>query len=174
MVYSCSHPHGSGTILWSSTCAGEMSITSCLYIYVMRSCKMSLKPKLKIWFLVFWHCLLGYCLGFNLVKTPQKLGNCFQRYKQLKDWTNNKKQKKLSALFGCILKKKQTVFASSDSFCLITSHMIRGPCALSMCMQKVALHWHRTWLINFKSYSVATARTKQDYSYHCDADCILK
>ena len=49
------------------------------------------------------------------------MGNWFQRYKQLKDWTNNKKQKKLSALFGCILK---TVFASSDSFHLITLHII--------------------------------------------------
>ena len=77
----------------------------------------------KIWFLVFRHFLLGYCLGFNLVKTPQRLGNWFQRYKQLKDWTNNKKQKKLSALFGCILK---TVFASSDSFCLMTSHMLKA------------------------------------------------
>ena len=35
------------------------------------------------------------------MKTPQRLGNWFQRYQQLKDWTNNKKQKKLSALFGC-------------------------------------------------------------------------
>ena len=52
----------------------------------------------------FWHFLLGYCLGFNLVKIPQRLGNWFQRYKQLKDWTNNKKQNKLLALFGCILK----------------------------------------------------------------------
>ena len=51
----------------------------------------------------FWHFLLGYCLDLNLVKTPQ-LGKWFQRNKQLKDWTNNKKQKKLSALFGCILK----------------------------------------------------------------------
>ena len=74
----------------------------------------------QLWFFVFWHFLLGYWLGFNLVKTPQKLGNRFQRYKQLKDWTNNKKQKKLSALFGCILK---TVFVSSNSFCLITSHI---------------------------------------------------
>ena len=49
------------------------------------------------------------------------MGNWFQQYRQLKDWTNNKTQKKLSALFGCILK---TVFASSDSFCLITSHLI--------------------------------------------------
>ena len=55
------------------------------------------------------------------MKTPQRLGILFKRYKQLKDWTNNKKQKKLSALFGCILK---TVFASSDAFCLITSQII--------------------------------------------------
>ena len=85
--------------------------------YAMRSSKMSLKSQTMI-FCFFWHFLLGYCLGFNLVKIPQRWGNWFQRYKQLKDWTNNKKQKKLSALFGCILK---TVFASSDSFCLITS-----------------------------------------------------
>ena len=82
----------------------------------------------NIWFLVFRHFLLCYCLGFNSVKTPQRLGNWFQRYKQLKDWTNNKKQKKLLALFGCTLK---TVFASSDSFCLITScivyHMFAWP-----------------------------------------------
>ena len=55
-----------------------------------------------------------------LITSLQRLGYWFQRYKQLKDWTNNKKQNKLSALFGCILK---TVFASSDSFCLITSLM---------------------------------------------------
>ena len=29
--------------------------------------------------------LLGYCSGFNLVKTPQRLGNWFQKYKQLKN-----------------------------------------------------------------------------------------
>ena len=83
----------------------------------------------KIWFfkifLIFFfgggYFLLEYCLGFNLVKTPQTLGNWFQRYKQLKDWINNKKQKKLSALFGCILR---TVFASSYSFCLITSQLM--------------------------------------------------
>ena len=68
----------------------------------------------------FWHFLLGYYLGFNLVKPLQRLVNWFQRYKQLKDSTNNKKQKKLSSLFGCILK---TLFASSDLFCLITSHI---------------------------------------------------
>ena len=87
--------------------------------YVMWSSKMNLKSKNMI-FEFFLHFLLGHCLGFNLVKTPQRLGNCFWRYKQVKDWTNNKKQKKLSALFCCILK---TVFVSSNSFCLITSHM---------------------------------------------------
>ena len=85
--------------------------------YVMRSNKMSLKSKNMIF--VLWYFILGYCLGFNLVKIPQRLDNWFQRYKQLMDWTNNKKQKKLSALIGCILK---TVFASSDSFA--SSHHI--------------------------------------------------
>ena len=74
----------------------------------------------KLWFLVFWHFLLGHYLGFNLVKTPQRLGNWFQSYKQLTNWINNKKQKKLSALFDYIFKKE---FASSDSFYLITSHI---------------------------------------------------
>ena len=39
--------------------------------------------------LAFWHFLLGYCLGFNLLKTPQRLGNWFQRHKLLMDLTNN-------------------------------------------------------------------------------------
>ena len=95
-------------------------VTSChgAHNYVMRSSKLSLKSKNMI----FWHFLLGYWLGFNLMKSPQRLGNWFQRYKELKDWTNNNKQKKLSALFGCTLK---TVLASSDSFCLITSHICK-------------------------------------------------
>ena len=79
--------------------------------------------------------LLGYCLGLNLMKTSQRLGNWFQRYKQLKDWTNNKKQKKLCALFGCILK---TVFVSSDSFCFITSHIV---ILVSAQGTKVIWHW---------------------------------
>ena len=39
----------------------------------MQSSKMSLKSKNMIF--VFWHFLLGYCLGFNLLKTPQRLDN---------------------------------------------------------------------------------------------------
>ena len=98
--------------------------------YVIWSSKISVKLKNMIFVFVFvlfcfffLHVLLvlGYCLGFHLVKTPQRLGNWFQRCKQLKDWTNNRKQKKLSALFGFILK---TAFASYDSFCLITLHML--------------------------------------------------
>ena len=88
------------------------------WAYVIPSSKTSLKSKNMIF---FFHFLLGYCFDFNLVKTSQRLGNLFQRYKQLKDWTNNKKQKKLLAMFGCILK---TVFASSDSFCLVISYHI--------------------------------------------------
>ena len=42
--------------------------------------------KIDFFFLLFfWHFLLGYCLGFNLVKPPQRFGNWFQRYKRLKD-----------------------------------------------------------------------------------------
>ena len=45
----------------------------CIQHTVMRSSKMSLKSKNMIF--GFWHFLLGYCLGINLVKTPQRLGH---------------------------------------------------------------------------------------------------
>ena len=48
----------------------------------------ALKP--KSYSLVEGNQTIGYCLGFNWVKTPQRLGNWFQRYKQLKDWTNKR------------------------------------------------------------------------------------
>ena len=58
--------------------------------------------------------------SFILQKTPLKLVDWFQRYEQLKDAKNNRKQKKFSALFGCILK---LIFPTSNWFCLITSHL---------------------------------------------------
>ena len=58
--------------------------------------------------------------SYILQKTPLKLVNWFQRYEQLKDAKNNKKQKTFSALFGSILK---SIFPTSDWFCLITSHI---------------------------------------------------
>ena len=64
--------------------------------------------------------LLGYHLNFNFVKTPWRLDNWFSRNSILSDCKNNKKQKKLSALFGYILK---LIFASSNSFCLIASQI---------------------------------------------------
>ena len=83
----------------------------------------------KIWFsfcfvLFFWQFLLVHWLGFNLVKTPLRLdNNWFQRYKQSKDWTNNKKLKLKEAIrFVCCILK--TVFASSHSFCVITSQLM--------------------------------------------------
>ena len=79
--------------------------------YVMRSSKMSLKSKnMTFSFLTF---VIRVFLGFDLVKTPWRMGNWFQRYKHMKDFTNSKKQRNLSPLFGCILK---TIFASSNSF----------------------------------------------------------
>ena len=44
-------------------------------------------------------------------ETPLKLVNWFQRYEQLKNAKNNRKQKTFSALFGSILK---SIFPSSD------------------------------------------------------------
>ena len=76
-----------------------------LYIFEHEICdtiKQNESEVGKYDFCFLGHFLFGYCVGFNLVKTPQRLGNWFQRYKQ-NYWSNYKKQKKLSALFGCIL-----------------------------------------------------------------------
>ena len=60
---------------------------------------------------VFSHFLLGK--SFNFVKTSWWLGYWFLRNSILNDCKNNKTTKKLSALFGYILK---SIFASSNSF----------------------------------------------------------
>ena len=60
--------------------------------------------------------------SYILQKTPLKLDMSFQSYDLLKGHQNNRKQKDLFPLFGSISK---SIFASSDSFCLITPH-IRG------------------------------------------------
>ena len=86
---------------------------------MMRSSKMSLQLKIFV-FVFFWHFLLWYYSSLNLVKIPWNLGNWFSRNSILSDCKNNRKTKKLCALFGYIFK---LVFASSDSFCLITSHV---------------------------------------------------
>ena len=54
--------------------------------------------------------------SYILQKTPLKLVNWFQRYEQLKDAKNNRKQKFL-ALFGSTLK---SICPTSNWFCLIT------------------------------------------------------
>ena len=54
---------------------------------------MSLKSKNMMFVCLFVFFLFSIrVLGFNLVKTPQRLGNWFQRYGQLKDWANKKKR----------------------------------------------------------------------------------
>ena len=55
-------------------------------------------------------------------ENPKKIGNWFLRNSILSDFKNNEKQKKLFALSGYIFK---SIFASSDSFCLIASQMER-------------------------------------------------
>ena len=59
--------------------------------------------------------------SYILQKIQLKLVNWFQRYDQLKDAKNNRKQKTFSALFASIL---ISIFPTSDWFCLITSHII--------------------------------------------------
>ena len=70
-------------------------------------------------FFFLTNCLHHFHI-FILQKTPLKLVNLFQRYEQLNNAKNNRKQKTFSALFGSILK---SIFSTSDWFCLITSHM---------------------------------------------------
>ena len=74
----------------------------------------------KFLIFVFLAFLLGYYLSINLAKTPWRLGNWFSRNSTLSDCKNNKTTKKLSALFGYIFK---LISVSSDSFCLIASHI---------------------------------------------------
>ena len=64
---------------------------------------------------------MHHFFSYILQKTPLKLINSFQRYEQLKDAKNNRKQKKFSALFGSIL---ESIFPTSDWFCLITSQLM--------------------------------------------------
>ena len=78
----------------------------------------------KFKFFVFWYFLFRYNLSFNLVKPPWKLSNWFSINSILSDCKNNEKQRKLSALFGYIFK---LILASSDSFCLIASHLYIFP-----------------------------------------------
>ena len=55
-------------------------------------------------------------LGFDLIgENPMEIGQLVPKIQAyiIDGFTNNKKQRNLSALFGCILK---TIFASSDSF----------------------------------------------------------
>ena len=87
----------------------------------------------------------------NICTSLTALFNWFWRYKQLKDCKNNKKLKKLVALFSCILK---TVFASSDSFCLITSQLRSNYCLLGIktwCSAGCSWNYYLgvSWLFSF-------------------------
>ena len=56
---------------------------------------------------------------YSLVITPSRLDLRFQKYHHFISTQNSQIQRKLNAIIYCILKS----IASSDSFCLITSHM---------------------------------------------------
>ena len=73
-------------------------------------------------FIFLTNCMHHF-YSYILQKTPLKLVDWFQRYEQLKDAKNNKKQKTFSALLSSISK---SIFPISDIFCLITSHISPG------------------------------------------------
>ena len=100
-------------------CVAESKISCLPKPYVVWSSKISLKS-VKFSFFFFLTNRMHHFHSYILQKTPLKLVNWFQRYEQLKDAKNNRKQKIFSALFDSILK---SIFLSSDWFCLITSHM---------------------------------------------------
>ena len=59
----------------------------------------------------------------SYAETPSKLNIWFQRYRHYSAPQNSKIQRKLNTIIGSIWK---SILASSDSFCLITSHMMAG------------------------------------------------
>ena len=63
---------------------------------------------------------MGHIQGYTWLKTPSKLTLWFQRYSRFSGAQNNKIQKKINTIIGCILK---SILASYNSFCLITSHI---------------------------------------------------
>ena len=84
-------------------------------------------------FLTNW---MHHFYSYILKKTPLKLVNWFQRYEQVKDAKNSRKQKTFSALFGSILK---SIFPTSDWFCLITSQISSPTPTISNNFQSVRL-----------------------------------
>ena len=73
-------------------------------------CDQAKSVKLVKFSFHFSNCVL-YFHSYILQKTLLKLVTWFQRYEQLKDAKNNRKQKIFSALFGSILK---SIFPTSD------------------------------------------------------------
>ena len=55
------------------------------------------------------------------MKIPSELDFRFKRNHKFGDAQNNKIQRKFNDIISCILK---AILASSDSFCLITSHIL--------------------------------------------------
>ena len=97
----------------------------------------------------FYNCMHHFH-SYNLQKTLLKFVNWFQRYEQLKNAKNNRKQETSSALFGSILK---SVFPTSDWFCLITSQLLK-----TYLVHKLHYHYHSDGPLSLKV-------TRYKYSY---------
>ena len=91
-------------------------------------------------------------------KTLLKLVHWFQRYEQLKNAKNNRKQKTFSALFGSILK---STFLTSNWFCLITSHTTD-----KICMQRLFTHVYSILYTSYSIFHIVIHRTMTESCLH--------
>ena len=100
-------------IIWNPSCIGPAS-------YVMRCDQAKWVWTRKKWNLGFHLQYMHKFQSYIMLKLKLKLDLWIQRYSYFSDAQNIKIQRKLNAIIGSIYK---TIIASSDSFCLITSHI---------------------------------------------------
>ena len=98
----------------------ELTVQILCYLYMWCDQAKLVWSQSNLVFIFLINCMYHFH-SYLLQKPPVKLVNWFQRYEQLKDAQNRRKQNTFSTLFGAILK---SIFPTSDWFCLITSYMI--------------------------------------------------
>ena len=97
-----------------------MTIKFPLKVRILPVAKMSLNSeKIKTQFSISLYASISQLYHAEM-KTPSKLSIRFQRYSHFSAAQNNQIQKKLNPIVGSTYK---SISVSSDSFCLITSHM---------------------------------------------------
>ena len=91
------------TFTKSGSMIGQLSSTYCHNMWCDQA--KSVWSRSNSVFIFLTNCM-HLIHSYILQKTPLKLVNCFQRYEQLKDAKNNRKQNTFSPLFGSILKNQ--------------------------------------------------------------------